>query len=107
MKYIGFNEENKQDRKREVYSTYNYIYKLSNTKVEFKEEMKIDENNCPFSLENEFSNKFQLEHITEFIENSYKFSIRSSMSMIESIKELQASILVNCLVNLDFTSVNM
>jgi hypothetical protein len=106
MKYIAFNEEKKVDRRKEVYATYNYYYKLLNTKLEFKEEMKIDENNIPLSLENEFSKKFQLEHITEFIENSYKFSIKSNKSIIESINELQSSILTNCLVNLDFTSVN-
>ncbi len=105
MKYISFNEENKVDKRRDVYTTYNYFYKLSNTKVEFKEETKLDENNMPFSLENEFSKKFQLEHITEFIENSYKFSIKSNISIIDSINELQSSILSNCLVNLDFTSV--
>lgn len=105
MKYIAFNEELRPDRRREVYASYNYLYKISNLKFEFKEEIKIDENNSPLWLEYEFSKKFQLEYITELIENSYKLSIKSNKSIVESINDIQSSVLSNCLVNLDFTSV--
>ena len=105
MKYVAFNEENKCDRRREVFFQYNYIFKLQNLWIEMKDEYKLDENNNPLSLENEFSKKLQLEYITELVENSYKLSIKLNNSILESLSEIQSNILTNCFISLEFNNV--
>ena len=105
MKYVAFNEENKCEKKREVFHNYNYIFKLQNLWMEFKDEIKLDDNNNPLSLENEFSKKFQLEYLTELFENVYKLSIKLNKSLIEALSEIQSNVLTNCIISLEFTNV--
>lgn len=106
MKYIGLNEDRKIERRRDVFQNYYYFYKINNSKIEIKDEAKFDEvHNNPISLEYEFSKKFQLKYTTELIENAFKISVKSNISITQAVDEIQINILKNCWLNLDFANV--
>lgn len=107
MKFISFNYEDiKIEKSRESAKQYLYVFKTQeNRLMEFKEESRFDPNQMAFSMENDFSKKFQLEHMSNFLENCYKLTVKKSISPVFALKLLTESILANCFLSFEFATV--
>jgi hypothetical protein len=109
MKYISFfNTKHLDDRGISRLGKYinNYLIYSNNTikRTDICDILLryVDENNSPFSLEYEFSKKFQIEYLKEVIHNVYKLVLLKRYDVILAIKDLRESILHGCTINLDY-----
>mgnify|MGYP007031253464 CR=1 FL=1 len=100
-KYVDERNANRLGKQINNYLIYKYntINRIDTCDMLLK---YVDENNSPYSLENEHSKKYQMEYIKETIHNIYKLVILKQYDVILAIKDIRESILHGCTINLDY-----
>ena len=109
MKYISFFNNKHFDEKslsRLGRFSSNYIFHTSDTIKRIDcfdiKDKYLDENSSPYSLEYEYSKKFQIEYMTELIHNIYKIIFLTKSDVVSAIKIIKRSILNGCRFNLEY-----